>query len=296
MQPFVGSRNLPNPRCHHPESIRDALNLLHEHQGECRIAAGCTDLIPAIRKGAWHLNDGINLIDITGIRELKSIIKDEEHIRIGAATPLSHVLLSELVNKEAPILVESISEMASLQVRNRGTIGGNLCTASPAADTVPPLLALNARVKIQNIEEDKIIPLSQFFTGTGKTMLGSGELLAEIRIPVLKPDEKASYMKLGRRNAFTLSVVSVAVWVKITENLFKDARIAMGAVAPTPVRAEKTERYLLGKKAETDIIKEAVQIIAEDIHPISDVRASREYRMDMAKILTGRALTACVGR
>ena len=294
MRNFLGSRALPEVVYHRPTNIEEALRLLNEPRGEYRVIGGCTDLIPAIRRGAWSFGDGLSLVDIKGIRELDSVKKDGDTIRIGAATRLSEIARSSVLREHAHILCDAISEMGSLQVRNSGTIGGNLCTASPAADTAPPLLVLDARVKVRGIDKEELVSLEKFFLGPGKTILDPKQILLEIQFPVLKPDEKSYWIKMGRRDAFTLSVISVATWTKITSGVFDAIRIALGAVAPSPMRAFKTEKYLVGREASERTIEEAAKMIASEVKPISDVRASAEYRRDMSCVLTKKAIMSCL--
>jgi CO/xanthine dehydrogenase FAD-binding subunit len=295
MKNFVGLRILPDLIYHCPKDMENVLSLLKNIKGERRIIAGCTDFIPAIRRGAWHFGDGLNVIDIKGVDTLKKISKDGDNIRIGAATRLSDIVNSDIIRKYAPILSDAVNEMASLQIRNTGTIGGNLCTASPAADTAPPLLVLNAVVNVKGVDRDEVISLYDFFRGPSKTVLGDRDMLTEVIVPVMTVDERAKFIKLGRRVAATLSVVSVAVWTKIEGNTFKGIRIALGAVAPTPIRALKAETYLAGKEVRAEVIDEGAKIASDEIEPISDVRASEGYRRDMAHVLTRKAVDACVG-
>lgn len=292
MRNFLGSRALPNFIYHRPTNMEEALWLLKNLKGECKIIAGCTDFIPAIRRGAWSFSDGLNVIDIKGIKELSLIAKEGERIRIGAATKLSEIVRSPTIRKHALVLAEAVREMGSLQVRNFGTVGGNLCTASPAADTAPPFLVLDAKVKVKGIGKEEIVPLTKFFVGPGETILGSREILTEIQFPAMKPDEQHCWIKMGRRNGFTLSVISLATRVKVKDGVFDTVRIALGAVAPTPMRATEAEGYLIGKEKSAHVINEGCKIVAREVKPISDVRASSEYRKDMAYVLTKRALMA----
>ncbi len=295
MKNFVGLRTLPDFIYHCPKDMENVLSLLKNITGERRIIAGCTDFIPAIRRDAWHFGDGLNVIDIKGVDTLKKITKDSDNIRIGAATRLSDIVNSDIIRKYAPILSDAVNEMASLQIRNTGTIGGNLCTASPAADTAPSLLVLNAVVDVKGVDRDEVVSLYDFFRGPSKTVLGEGDILTEVIVPVMTVGERAKFIKLGRRVAATLSVVSVAVWTKIKDNTFEGIRIALGAVSPTPMRASKAEEYLLGKQANLENVASAAGIVATEVKPISDVRATAEYRVDMAEMLTKKALSACLG-
>ncbi|MBA7630739.1 Carbon monoxide dehydrogenase medium chain [subsurface metagenome] len=293
MRNFVGLRAIPEMEYHRPIALEQALKLLSELKEGCKIIAGGTDLVPAARRGRMSSSGHIHIIDISSIKALDYIIKEDDMIRIGAVTKLSEVGASTVVKEHVPILANAASQMGSLQVRNLGTIGGNLCNASPAADTAPPLLALDARVNIRGIDKQRLVPLKEFFAGPGETILASGEILAEVQIPITEPAAGSCFIKLGRRNAFTLSIVSVATLVKVKDGIFDDVRIALGAVAPTPIRASKAEEYLTGKKVSEQVIDDGAKVVTSEVKPISDVRASARYRKDMSYIVTKRALTMC---
>jgi carbon-monoxide dehydrogenase medium subunit len=292
MKNFIGSRVLPDMVYHRPERMGDAKSLLSELQ-QVKVIAGCTDFIPAIRRGAWTFEDGLNILAIKNVKELCGIAEHGNTVTIGAATTLSDIENSPLIREHAPILADTMREMASWQIRNTATIGGNLCTASPAADTAPPLLVLDAKVTVSGPNKEKTVPLNAFFLGPGQTILHSNEMLTGIQFPAAKANEGAVRIKMGRRNAFTLSVISLAVWLRIEDGAFENVRIAFGAVAPTPIRAQRAEEFLRGKKANPEIIDKGAEIAAGEVSPISDVRASAEYRKDMAYVLSKRALTAC---
>lgn len=296
MRNFVGLRAMPRIEYHRPTELEQALELLSEHKEDCKIIAGGTDLIPAARQGRMLLPRRIHIIDISSIKELDYIIKDGALIRIGATARLSEIGMSAVVKEHLPILADAASQMGSLQVRNLGTIGGNLCNASPAADTASPLLVLDARVNVRGIDRQRLVPLKGFFTGPGKTTLAPGEILAEVQIPLTKPAGSSCFIKLGRRNAFTLSIVSVATLVKVKDGIFDDIRIALGSVAPTPFRASKAEEHLIGEKVNEQVIDDGANVVASEVKPISDVRAGAEYRRDMSFVLTKRAISLSVQR
>lgn len=296
MRNFVGLRAMPRIEYHRPTELEQALELLSEHKEDCKIIAGGTDLIPAARQGRMLLPRRIHIIDISSIKELDYIIKDGALIRIGATARLSEIGMSAVVKEHLPILADAASQMGSLQVRNLGTIGGNLCNASPAADTASPLLVLDARVNVRGIDRQRLVPLKGFFTGPGKTTLAPGEILAEVQIPLTKPAGSSCFIKLGRRNAFTLSIVSVATLVKVKDGIFDDIRIALGSVAPTPFRASKAEEHLIGEKVNEQVIDDGANVVASEVKPISDVRAGAEYRRDMSLVLTKRAISLSVQR
>lgn len=286
---------MPDLVYHRPRELAALLDLVENMAGEFKVVAGCTDFIPSVRRGAWAFKDGLNVIDIKGVKELSFIREEEDSIAIGAATRLADVITSPIIQEKAPVLADAVKHMASPQVRNTASIGGNLCMASPAADTAPPLLVLNAEVKIQRAENKaETVPLNKFFLGPGTTRLHPREVLTEIRFPAMQQDEAAQRLRMGLRTAFVCSIISVATWVKVREGVFEDVRIAMGAVAPTPIRLPAAEGSLTGKEANTDTIAECALLASEEINPITDLRASAEYRKDLANTLTKRALTACL--
>lgn len=291
MRNFVGLRAIPKIEYHRATELGEALKLLSQHKENCKIIAGGTDLIPAARRCRTLLPEHMHIVDISSIEGLDYIIKDGDMIRIGAITRVSEIEMSTVIKGNALILANAASQMGSLQVRNLGTIGGNLCNASPAADTAPPLLVLNAKVKVRSINKQRLVPLQEFFMGPGKTTLTPEEILTEIQIPLIKPAGNAYFIKFGRRNAFTLSIVSVATLVKVENGVFDDIRIALGSVAPTPIRASKAEEHLIGHKVNEQVIDDGVNVVANEVKPISDVRASAEYRRDMAYVLTKRAIS-----
>lgn len=294
MRNLVGLMAIPQIDYHRPTELREALELLHEFKAGCKIIAGGTDLIPAARRGRVTSSVHLHIIDISAIKDLEYIIKDNDTIRMGPLTRLSEIEVSSLVKEHVPMLAYAASQVGSLQIRNLGTIGGNLCNASPAADTAPPLLAVDAKVNVRSIDNQRLVPLKEFFAGPGETILAPGEILAEVQIPVTEPTAGSCFIKLGRRNAFTLSIVSVATLVKVKDEVFDEVRIALGAVAPTPIRALKAEEYLIGQKASEEVIDEGARAVTSEVEPISDVRASAEYRKDMSYILAKRAISFSV--
>ena len=294
MNQFIGSRALPDLVYHRPDTMDDLLGLVKGIEGEYRVVAGCTDFIPAIRGGKWRFADGINVVDIRGVKALSGIREENGEIVLGAATRLSDILGSPLIREKAPVLADAVSQMASPQVRNTATVGGNLCMASPAADTAPPLLVLDAAVAWRTAEGEESTPLNKFFLGPGATVLPPRSVLTEIRFPVPGPDEAVRRTRMGQRTAFVCSIISVAVWLKESPEKIEAARIAMGAVAPTPIRIAAAEAVLTGKKPDEATLAEAAKTAAAHIAPIDDLRASAEYRKSLAETLTRRLLAACV--
>lgn len=294
MKNFIGSRALPEMVVHRPPDLAELLNLLATVDGEVKIVGGCTDFIPAIRSGSWAFAGGLHVIDIKGVGEMAGIRIEEDRLVIGAGTRLADVAQSEVVRKNAPVLSEAVAQMASPQVRNLATIGGNLSMASPAADTAPPLLCLDAEATVRGPKSVETVPLTRFFLGPGTTRMKPKEVLTEIRFPVMKNDEAAQRIRLGLRTAFVCSIISVAVRVRWDGKAVTEARIAMGAVAPTPIRTAGAESFLVGTDGSPAALAEAAAKAAAEVSPISDLRASAEYRKAMAETLTRRMLTQCL--
>jgi len=295
MKHFIGSYSLPDVTYHKPEDLEEALILLKDHRGNCKLIAGCTDVIPDIRRGVLTLAEGSHLIDVRGIEGLKTIAIDQGQINIGAAATFSAILQSSVIIEQSPLLAEVSRDLGSLQVKNAGTVGGNLCTASPGADSAVALLALDARVIINGLGHEKTVPLDEFFIGPGKTILDNNEILTRVQFPAMGPDEKYCWVKIGRRKAFTMPVITVATRVSVVDGMFDMVRIALGVAGPTPLRVEGAEDYLLGKEATIPSIEEAAEIASKEVRPRSSFRASAEYRRDMARVLTKRALASCLG-
>ncbi len=282
---------LPRFNYYRVTSLNEALKLVNELE-DFKVVAGGTDLVMDLKIKRYLPK---NIIDISRVKELDYIVDEGDRIRIGALTRLQEIVDSPIIREKAYVLVEAVNQMASWQIRNIATIGGNLCNASPAADTAPPLYVLNAELKLISVEGERIVPVTKFFHGPRKTELKKNELLAEIIIPVEK-DAGASAIKLGRRNAFTLSIVAVATLVKVSDNKFTDVRVALNSVAPTPIRAPSVEKALIGKEASLEAVEEASELVVNDIKPISDVRASADYRREMSIVLTRDSLLKSLER
>ena len=292
MKNLIGERAIPEMIYYRPRKLNEALQYLRDLK-DCRIVAGATDFIPGVRSGKMLLPPGFPLVDISALGELSYIREKGGEIRIGALAPLADIEASDLIQKKAPLLAEAIGQIASPQIRNRGTIAGNLCNASPASDSATALLACNAAVQLQSLSGQRQVPLPQFFLGPGRSVLRQDEMVTEVRVPVQKGI--GCFVKLGRREAFTLSIISVAAMIATQNGKFEDVRIALGAVAPTPMRASGAEGFLIGQNAEEGAIHKAAAMVADEVRPISDARASAAYRKDMARVLTERAIRSCLG-
>jgi len=264
-----------------PATLDELLNTLRRVGGEAKILAGGTDLLVRMKQGVLRPK---YLVSLRRVKELRGIEDRGDCVVIKAATRLRDIERSEVIRQYFTALHEAVEWMGSVQIRNMATIGGNLCNASPAADTAPPLMVLGARLRLVSLSGVREVPVEEFFLGPRKTVLGRGELLKEVVIPYVRR-AGTSYIKLGRRNAFTLSIVSVATLVRVEDGVFSDVRVALNSVAPKPVRAASVEAALKGRAVSEDVIREAAAEVVKDISPISDVRASAEYRAAMSQVL-----------
>jgi carbon-monoxide dehydrogenase medium subunit len=215
-------------------------------------------------------------------------------LRIGALTTIHSIEVSEALDKKFYILKEAASQLGTYQIRNRATLGGNLCNASPAADMATPLLALNSRLILLSLEGEREVPINEFFLGPGKTVLKRNEILKEVVVEEPR-SLGSSFLKVSRK-AVGLAIVNVACYLELTNQVVDNIRIALGAVAPTPVRATSLEKELIGMRIDDIDLAEACKKIDEDIKPISDVRASEEYRRHLSRVLTERAVKISLER
>jgi len=271
-----------------PSTLSEAISLLEQYNGTAKILSGGTDLLVAMKEKG--LTPGY-LINIKCIPDLAYIKYDEEGLRIGALTTIREIEKSNLIKEKFSILAQAAGVLGSVQVRNRATLGGNLCNAAPSAEMAPALLVLDAQVKIIGRNGERVLPLEKFFVGPGLTVLEK-EILTEIRVPPTSSHTKGVYIKHSPRRAMDIAVVGVAVAATLDENKtkFKNVKIALGAVAPTPIRAFEAEKVLEGKKIGNDLIEKASQVAQGETRPISDVRGSDWYRKEMVKVLVRRAL------
>ncbi len=276
-----------------PKSLTAALHAIDGQGKDYRILAGGTNLIPNLRDGAIHPR---LVVDLGGIKTLKYIKEKNGRIRIGALTTISDLMGSSLIKKRAGLLWDAVHTFGGPLVRNRATVGGNLVDASPAADTAVPLLALNAQVKLRSIKGQRTVALNNFFTGYQKTMIKPGEILSEVVFPIPARGMKHGHFKLGRRNAMAISVVSVAVLLDMKgKKICADAAIALGSVAPTPLRVKKAEVVLKGKRVDPELAKQCGEVASKNASPINDIRASADYRRTMCAVLVHRMICQSLG-
>jgi carbon-monoxide dehydrogenase medium subunit len=231
------------------------------------------------------------IINLAGIRGLSYIEEKQDLLVIGALTTIADVANSEIIQRKTPILSLAASQLGNPLTRNRATIGGNLANASPAADMAPPLLALEASIHTERAnKKGRDILLASFFLEESETVLQEDEIITEITIPKPERNEKGSYFKLGKREATAISIVSIAVMLEMEGKLCRKARVALGAVAPTPIRARGVENMLEGEEITSELIRDCTAVLLKEISPISDIRASADYRKLATTVLLKRAI------
>jgi carbon-monoxide dehydrogenase medium subunit len=288
-------KRLPKFEYHAPTSLPEALDLLAKYDGKARVFAGGTDLLVSMKKREVLPE---HLISLKGLAELKGIHHEKEGMKIGASVTLDEIEHSKMIQDKFCALWDAVQVMASPQIRSLGTIGGNLCSAAPSADTAPPLIVLDASVEIISSKGKRKVLVEKFFKGPEESVLKPGEILTQILIP--HPLEKSSgaYFKLMRRAAMDLAQVGVAVCLSFDseKRICRGAKIALGAVGSTPIRALKAEQILLNKEMNETVGKEAGKIAAQEANPRSSIRASKEYRREMIEVLTKRAVMAAYNR
>jgi len=286
-------RRLPKFNYLAPATLDEALSLLARYKGRAKVIAGGTDFVPKLKRR--EIGAPEHVIDLKAIPGLDNIKYDVSGLSLGALVTIGAVETSAIIGEKFGVLAQAAQSMASPQVRNRGTIAGNICNAVPSADSAPPLLTLGAKLKLISLKGERIVGIEDFFTGPNQTAIANDEILEEIHIPHPPPNSQGIYLKLTPRRAMDLAIVGVAVVVTAQDGVCKDIRIALGAVAPTPIRARKAEAVLKGKKFDEEIIEKAAQTAAGQSKPIDDHRASAEYRRDMVEVLVKRAIKQAIG-
>ncbi len=266
-------RRLPRFNYLRPKTIREALAILKKHKDAARLPAGGTDLIPQLKRRELRTPEYV--IDLKGISELDVIsYSARTGLKIGPLVTISALAQSPLVQERYPLLVQTALSMASPQVRNRGTFAGNICNAVPSADSAPSLMVLGSAVKIKGSAGERTVPIDQFFVGPRKTVLEPDEMLLEIDVPKPTAGNRGVYLKLSPRHSMDLAIVGVAVAGTYDNGICKDIKIALGAVAPTPVRVPVAEDILRGMKVTPELVDEAARNAITQCSPIDDHRAS----------------------
>ena len=273
-----------------PSTISEAISLLAKYKGEATVIAGGTDVIVGMKQDNIRPKSLININTIPG---LNYITFDEKRgLRIGALTAIRALTESTELHRTYPVISQAAGQLGNPAIRNVATLGGNLCNASPAADTAPALIGLSAKAKIAGSDGERVVNLEDFFTGPHSNVLRVGEILTEIQIPVPPANTRGIYLKYGGRGVADLAIVGVAIiaTIEAKNKVCNDIKIVLGSVAPTPIRVNNTEELIRGQIITEAIIDKSAQIAADEARPISDCRSSAEYRTTLLKVSMRRAL------
>ena len=270
-----------------PQSLDEALQLLARHGEKARIVAGGTDVMVELSRG---IRPTSTLIDVTAVAGLRRIGLVDSVISLGALTTHNDVVASRLCREHALPLAQACWEVGAPQIRTRGTITGNLVTASPANDTITPLIALGAQVVLLSVRGERVLRLEDFYLGVRRTVIASDELLHEIRFPAMRENQRGRFVKLGLRRAQAISVIDAAVVLAFDGETVSEARIALGSLAPTIVRAQNAESFLAGKTLKAEVCAETAALVCAAVSPIDDVRGSAAYRLQSLHNLLARTL------
>jgi CO/xanthine dehydrogenase FAD-binding subunit len=281
-----------------PQKIEEALGILSRYGKEIKIIAGGTDLLIQYYDRLYEVN---GWLDLKNIKELKEIKIYQNQMEIGAMVTHAQLEKSEDIKKYFPVLRQAAADIGSPQIRNRGTVGGNIVNASPAGDLLPPLMAYDAQFKLQFNQREMIVPAEEFFIGPKKTILKPGQLLTQIILPLPYERTHGSWIKIGKRKALIIATITLALVVEMAEDnkTVKEVRTCLGSVAPTPIEIKEIREKMTGKKFSELDYNQLGQIVEDKISPIDDIRGTREYRKDVAKEIMINALeeidSACGG-
>lgn len=271
-----------------PESLDNALLILSQKGEDAFVMAGGTDLVMRMNRG---LVKPTAIISLSRIRGLNKIDFDPgKGLTIGATALIAEVASHPEIKKRYPAIAHAAGVMANVQIRNMGTVAGNLCNAAPSADNAPPLMAMGAEVTLKGLKGDRHVPVEEFFRGPGMTVLKPGEIMTSIFVPLPPTHSGASYERISARGKVDIAAVSAGVMLIMEHEICRQARIVLGAVAPVPMRARKAEGILIGKRLTQALIEKAAAQAARESRPISDLRASSAYRNRMVSVLTRRAI------
>lgn len=269
---------------HVPGSVQEAAEILSRYD-DVRVIAGGTDVIPKMKAGIWQ---PAHLMSLKGLKELKSMsYNDKEGLTFGARCTLRELEAFEPVRQHYAALWEGMHSIANTQVRNAATPVGNIVNAVPSADTAPAMLVLDARLRVVSSRGERILPVDELFVGVCRTSLKPDELVTEVMIPPLSEGTGTMYCKYSVRKALDLAMIGSAARITVRDGVCTDARIGLGAVAATPVRARNAEKILIGQKLTDELIAKAALTASEqDCMPITDIRATKEYRREMVRVIT----------
>jgi carbon-monoxide dehydrogenase medium subunit len=276
--------------------VEEAVAFLRENGENTKVLAGGTDLIPQMR---WGENRPQYVMSLSLVKGLDRIEFDEATgLKLGSMCRIAQIEKSPIIKSHYPLLSQAASVLGSKEIRNRATIGGNLCTAAPSADMPPSLLTLDAKAVIASGRGEKTVPLEGFFKGPKKNSLEGGEILVRLEIPPMRPNSAGEYVKFGRRRAMEITMIGVAALLTIdpADNRCTEARLALATAAPTPIRAKEAEKVLKGKKLDQDLIASAASTALGECSPRSSWRTTEEYRRELIPVLVKRAVHGALRR
>ncbi len=282
---------LPDFEYYAPQTVQEACGLLTQFGSKAKVLSGGTDLMVKMKHGLCAYQVLVSLKELSELKEIR--YEKGKGIVIGARATHNDLVNSTILNEKYLSVSEAAHQMANNQIRNLGTVGGNIVNAVPSADLPPILVALGAGITLAGPNGERTLPLEDFFTGPGKTLLATDELVTQFVIPD-QPTTGSKYIKFGLRRSGALAVVGVAAAVTMEGNIIKASRVVLGAVAPVPLRAKQAEAALIGKEYSDELLEQAGVVASQECKPISDIRGSEEYRRDMVRVFTKRALKAAI--
>lgn len=272
-----------------PTDVGEALELLSRYGEEATVLAGGTDLVPRIN---YYELKPANLIYVGGLG-IDGVKEENDQLILGAGLTWSQIIENDVIVAKAPMLTDAAKQGGSEATRNAGTLGGNLCNASPAGDLSCALMALNAQVVLKSSGGERVVAIQDFFTGPGSTVRAANELLTEVHVPI--PRGETAFLKLGRRKAMTLSVVSTGIQIIMSGSRCEEAAISLGAMAPTPLRCTRAEGSIRGKTLDAAVIADCAETTISESSPIDDQRATAWYRKKAGKALVAEAIRQAAG-
>lgn len=277
-----------------PTTVEECCRILKEYGSDAKILAGGTDIVPRLKNKVWKPKAVVGIFNIPGI-DAVSVSKDG--LELGAAARLRKISLDKALEKDYKVVMEAAGHVSSMQIRNIATIGGNACNASPSADAIQGLIAMGAKAVIAGSEGTREVELEDFFTGPGATVLKEGEFLLKFKIPAPKAGTGAAYKKFAIRGDTDISIVGAGCRLILQKDgTVEDARISLAAVAPKPIRVPEAEKLLIGKKLTAELIEQAADAAAKSCTPITDQRATAEYRKQMVRVWTRHAVEEAAER
>lgn len=277
-----------------PKSKNELINILEKHDGELTVIAGGTDLLVANYKKLYNIEKWLDLNWLESFKEIKFF---DDKVEIGSMVTHESLNKIDQIKEHYPVIQKAAADVGSPQIRNRGTIGGNIVTSSPAGDLLPPLLVYDAKLKLVSKDGERIVDGNEFFTGPKQNVLDNGEIVEKIILPLNDDIYRGAWVKVGKRKALVISSISLALNLVCNEdNKIIDAKLCMGSAAPVPLRIEKAEQNLKNKKINKINIEEIAELVSDEISPIDDIRGTADYRRKVAFNITKSALQEVINQ